>query len=77
MKLIRKAPKSEGQIVGSVTSKKQRSGLAPKTHGGVVHVPVVADQLGEDDQEGEGGALDRVGGDGRIDVAGEARGRAH
>src|SRR6478672_2946643 len=48
-------------------------GLGAEHHGGIVHVPVIADQLGEDDQEAEGGALYRIGGHGREQIARQAQ----
>ena len=69
---MRKAPSRLGQMVGKVTSQKQRAGRRAEDHGGIVHLPVVAHELRQDDQEGEGHAFDRIGGDGREDVAGQA-----
>ena len=71
MKLIRKAPSRLGQMVGSVTSQKQRAGRRAEHHGRIVHLPVVADELRQDDEEGEGRAFHRIGGDGREHIAGQ------
>ena len=65
-------PAATGQIVGSVISQKQRQRPRAEHHRRVVHVPVVAHQLRQDDEEPERGALHRVGRHRGVEIAGQA-----
>ena len=69
----RNAPSTAGQMLGSVTSQKVRSGPRAEHHRRLVEAPVVAGELGEHHQEREGQAIGGVGEDRRGDVAGQAQ----